>query len=135
MHKLKLLKIHMDDLKVVEWDGNTPLHLACKHNCADIVKYLLATYRCDLNIKNRWGELPLHLACSTSLELEIVKGVSKCDANCQTESGKTPLHIACKAGALDIVKYLVQECKCRHSMALYNRSRKLPVHYACEHNW
>ena len=128
---VKLLKIHADDLKVVdEWKGNTPLHLACKHNCADIVKYLLAMYRCDLNIKNRSGELPLHLACSTTVE--IVKRVSKCNTNSQTASGDTPLHIACKAGALDIVKYLVR--KCRRSMTLKNNSERLPVHYACEHS-
>ena len=130
---VKLLKIHADDLKVVdEWKGNTPLHLACKHNCADIVKYLLAMYRCDLNIKNRSGELPLHLACSTTVV--IVKRVSKCNTNSQTASGDTPLHIACKAGALDIVEYLVRKCKCRRSMTLKNNSERLPVHYACEHS-
>ena len=130
---VKLLKIHADDLKVVdEWKGNTPLHLACKHNCADIVKYLMAMYRCDLNIKNRWGELPLHLACNTTVE--IVKRVSKCNTNCQTESGDTPLHIACKAGSLDIVEYLIRKCKCRRSMTLRNSSGRLPVHYACEHS-
>ena len=129
---VKLLQVHMNDLKAVDRDGNTPLHLACKHDCADILKYLQAMYRCDLSIKNRWGELPLHLACRCSLE--VVKRVSQCDVNCQTNSGDTPLHIACKAGALDIAKYLVDQYKCKRSMILYNDSRMLPVHYACEHS-
>ena len=129
---VKLLQVHMNDLNAVDREGNTPLHLACKHDCADILKYLQAMYRCKLSIKNRCGELPLHLACRSSLE--VVKRVSQCDVNCQTDSGDTPLHIACKAGALDIAKYLVNQCKCKRSMTLYNDSRLLPVHYACEHS-
>ena len=130
---VKLLKIHSNDLKAVDKDGNTPLHLACKHGCADIVKYLTTmSYRCDFKIKNKQKELPLHLACSTTLE--VVQRVSRCNVNCPTEIGDTPLHIACRAGALDIVKYLVHNCKCNRSMTMKNESRRLPVHYACEHS-
>jgi ankyrin repeat protein len=131
---IKLLKIHSNDLKSVDRDGNTPLHLACKHGCADIVQYL-TTYGCDFNIKNKQKELPLHLACSTTLEVvQRVLSQSLCNINCQTETGYTPLHIACSAGALDIVKYLVHNCECHPSMTMRNASGRLPVHYACEHS-
>ena len=129
---VKLLKIDSVDLKAVDRDGNTPLHLACKHGCTDIVKYLLTMHGCDINIKNRMKELPLHLASSTTVE--IVQRVSKCDTNCQNENGDTPLHIACKAGALDIVTYLVHNYNCRDSMTLENISGRLPIHYACENS-
>ena len=129
---VKLLHVQKDDMKIQDNDGNTPLHWACRRNCTKVVNYLLSNFSCDVTIKNSEGELPLHLSCAGSLE--TVRMVSNCDTNSQTVKGDTPLHIACKTGVIDVVQYLVNECKCNSSMAKRNKFGKLPIHYACEHS-
>ena len=126
---------------------STPLHIACAYNNVSAIR-LFGELNCNFSVKDSEGLLPIHIACSKSRSLEcvveIVEGMSKqCIympddwhyvAGWQTESHDTPLHFACKAGALDIVKYLIHKCNCRQSMILKNDSGKLPVHYACEHS-
>jgi ankyrin repeat protein len=130
---VKEMVIQDEHVRKCDKNGNTALHLACKHNLCDAVKYLISNFPCDLTIQNSKGELPLHLACNAK-NLEMVKVLSNCDVNHQTVDKDTPLHIACRVGALDIVKYLLNECGGDPSLTLKNSDERLPFHYACEHS-
>ena len=116
-HSLEMVKLVSDctDPNARAHTGDTPLHLACKHGDIDIVKYLLEEKQCDPKLEDRNGELPLHYACMHSLE--VVQLVTNWDVEIRPptsyrQSGKHPLLTACSRGALDIVRYLVEEKQC-----------------------
>ena len=95
--------------------GDTPLLLACKHGDIDTVKYLLEEKHCDPKVENLSGELPLHYAYMHSLEM--VQLVTNWDVKIKPptayrHSVKHPLLAACSRGALDIVRYLIEEKQC-----------------------
>lgn len=133
--------------------GNTPLHVACistktnleinlspawevsadfeeKPPALDIIRYLVMTKNCNLEVKNNKGELPLHLACKWSVE--HVKLVSNCNINSQTLDGNTALHIACQENKLAIIKYLTETKQC--DVNIQNKKGELPLHIACARN-
>ncbi len=60
-----LLELGADDTSKCDYDMETPLHHACKHddNSVDIVK-VLSEYVEDVNVRNRFGETPLMLAAT-----------------------------------------------------------------------
>ena len=127
-------KLKANDVDICDKNGDTPLHLALKHNRPDVVEYLLLNFSCDMTIKNKTGELPLHLACSITDERIAAMLIKQCkfvDGNCQTLEGDTPLHIACMAGVLSIAQQLVQQHNCTPSMTLMNSRGWLPIDYAC----
>ena len=110
--------------------GNTPLHIACGWKALDIINYLVEEKNANLNIPNECGQLPLHVVCSNGSPMEVVKLVSQCDdVSHQDKDGNTALHIACETCTLEVVKYLVEERKCKQT--LQNNKGKLPFHVAC----
>ena len=110
--------------------GNTPLHIACWCEAFGIITYLVEEKDADLNIPDNCGKLPLHVVCSIGSSLETVKLVSQCDdVNHQDNDGNTALHIACETCTLEVVKYLVEERKCKQT--LQNKDGRLPFHVAC----
>ena len=50
------------DPNLVDDEGNTPLHLACKIRHSQCVQVLLASEKIDVNLKNNQGLAALHLA-------------------------------------------------------------------------
>ena len=113
------------------YTGDTALHIACRDNAVDIVRYLIKEKECDPSIKNCKNELPLHLACRHSLE--IVKLVISNHIQNQPDcSGDTALHIACRNNTVDIVRYLIKEKECDPSIE--NHKNELPIHLACRHS-
>ena len=109
--------------------GNTPLHMACRYEKADIVRLLTLEKCCSQGIQNSEGELPLHIACSRS-SCEIVKLVSDCNVSIVNKDGDTPLHIACKYYKhIEILRLLTLEKCCRQS--IQNNDGELPLHIAC----
>ena len=110
--------------------GETALHIACKSNRPEIVKYLTEVRHADPSITNRNDELPLHVACEKQ-SLDMVKLVSKVDVNTKRKNGDTPLHIACKKRALRIVRYLIEEKQAKPTIK--NESKELPLHIACDY--
>lgn len=51
-------------INIQDKDGNTPLHIACKHNHHECVKLLLQQQNIDVNVKNNKGQTPLFIACA-----------------------------------------------------------------------
>ena len=96
----------------------TLLHLACKNGWTEIARELVARYRCDPMDQDEQGYIPLHYAVHFErmdivrylLSLESVQGMHS--AYQDNYSYETPLHLASNNGNLEIVKYLVEVCRC-----------------------
>jgi glutaminase len=56
--ELKRLIAHGHNLDLADYDGRTPLHLACADNRAETVRYLLI-HGVATSPKDRWGVTPL----------------------------------------------------------------------------
>lgn len=56
--ELKRLVAHGHDLNVADYDGRTPLHLACTEGHVDTVRYLLCQ-KVNPEPEDRWGNTPL----------------------------------------------------------------------------
>ena len=126
---VKALTIKRVNCRSRDSDGNTPLHLACRANKMEIVRFLALERHCSQEIQNKAGQLPLHIACRQQ-SLELVKLVSNCDVNVLTNDGDTPTHIACRHYRIDAVAYLTQERHC--DLNIPNTDGELPLHIACE---
>jgi len=76
--------------KVME--GDTPLHLAVKHNCLRSV-WIIMKSKVDLNAKNSIQETPLHLAAKNH-NLEIFEQIYRFGGDLKSidSDGKTPLY-------------------------------------------
>ncbi|CAF2895813.1 unnamed protein product [Rotaria sp. Silwood2] len=70
--------------------GTTLLYSAARNNHFDLVKYLIETCNCSINVKNED-----HSEKSEESKLKA-------------STGSTPLHVACFYGHLQIVKYLIE---------------------------
>ena len=79
INQLKLLYLNDFDLNQGDYDGRTPLHLACCENKINTVKFLIETCKCKINVQDRWGNTPLIDAeRENSLEiLEYLKNYKK----------------------------------------------------------
>ena len=154
-----LIDCHKFDPQYQDSDGNNLLHNACilfvkklkeiwsiryevSSRLKEIIEYAIEKCHCDPQIKNCKGALPLHIACCSELvPLEVVQLLSKCDVNTGLSSswdfdgsmefvpGDTPLHIACLRNSIEIVKYLIGECRC--DPQIQNCQGVLPLHIAC----
>ena len=128
---LKLLCPRSYEINTQDNDGNTPLHIACKHTegCKDRVVYLINEIHCDINLINHRSELPLHIAITRGLNFDIiVLLVSQLNKDIQTIDGNTPLHIACRKRSDDLVVCLVDEILC--DVNFTNSRNELPLHIA-----
>ena len=97
---------------IVDSDGNTPLHLACRAGDENIIKCLVETEKCDLNHKNKTGRTPLHMTILQNADIlnEFIRHGA--NPNIPNNDGNTPLHDACRLGSLIAVQCLLQAPNC-----------------------
>ena len=89
------------DLKPVDKEGSTLLHLACAAKSASLLSLLtsLSSFQSIINKRNERGKAPLHLLCSRAKRFvsvkcfEILLRFNEIDVNILSVSGKTPLSI------------------------------------------
>jgi ankyrin repeat protein len=88
--------------------GNTPLHLALKHDNAECVKLFLK-YKAPLSKRNKSGRYPIHPAANNGY-LEIIKSSLRAGINIdsRTSGGYTPLHFAARGGNLEAAVLLCE---------------------------
>lgn len=99
------------NIKAKDFEGNTPLHLACENKSAETTRALLELgAKAIVKEKNDDGNTPLHVACeydkaeNTKALLELG---DKTIVEEKNEDGDTPLHVACEGGSLENVKILL----------------------------
>ncbi|GLH12486.1 Transient receptor potential channel pyrexia [Gryllus bimaculatus] len=90
--------------------GETPLHTACIHGCANQVQRLL-DFKHPVNVTDNAGWTPLHEVCNHGhvelVNLLLDNGANINDPGGYGSEGVTPLHDACSNGHLEIVQILL----------------------------
>ena len=118
---------------------NTPLHLAAQHGSLSVVQYLLKERTCNANLKNGKRNTPL-LEASYAGQLNTVKYLLENGYNCNPKAsgsnGYNCLHAACSFGHVDMVQYLIEECKMDPSASTRKEKRTNSLHIAsrCGHD-
>ena len=112
--ELSDLKEAMKDAKedfnvnLVDFGGNTALHLASANGFIDVVKYLVNELHCDINAKNKSLSTPLSWAAFNGqknvVEFLLEKGA---DFNCKNINGKKPSELAYDSGFYDVSDILL----------------------------
>ena len=134
---------------ITNTDGNTALHLACKHNKPNVVRILVTKVKCRLNIKNHKKKVPLEL----TENLEIITTLIKHGAiltpelilkfvtqkiipkhslaeliwnpDIRNSDGNTALHLACKRNQQATANYLLSQVHCDPN--LKNNNNEVPL--------
>ena len=98
--------------RIVDSDGKSLLHLACRHSYLQwrkVVQALVHDYGCNLSATDDDGNTPLHEACGYNNE-ELTKyllTLESCRPNIKNRENETPLHVAIFKGSLNIVRILL----------------------------
>ena len=127
-----LIKVAGCDINARGFQGRTILHRACEKNHLEVVKFLVAEIKCDLESEDKNSNRPLHIACAFSGSVELLSYLIKiagCDINARGFQGCTILHRACEKNHLEVVKFLVTEIKC--DLEAEDKNSNRPLHIAC----
>ena len=95
---------------MVDSSGNTPLHEACAHGDASVVKELLK-HNAPMKTWNYQNESPVHTACKKGF-IRVVEVLVACDQSCMDLTDKqlrSPLHYAARADQEDVIKFLISK--------------------------
>jgi len=101
-----LVEEKSDDLNALNYENETPLHLAARNGRDYIVTYLVEG-GCDINAASANGATCLHVACENG-HYSTVECLLKHEAevNSMNSAGQTTLHIAASQGQTKIVELL-----------------------------
>ncbi|XP_016382132.1 KN motif and ankyrin repeat domain-containing protein 4-like isoform X2 [Sinocyclocheilus rhinocerous] len=96
-------------------NGNTALHYSVSHCNFSIVKLLLDTGLCDVDLRNKSGYTAIMLASLTAVEspgdMKVVQQLMELgDVNtCVGQVGQTSLHLAVRHGRVPMVRLLLEQ--------------------------
>ncbi|XP_041043133.1 NF-kappa-B inhibitor epsilon [Carcharodon carcharias] len=96
-----------------DWNGNTPLHLACQYQLLDCVRLLTGNKtgkKLNMELQNWQGRTCLHVATLTKNQ-EIIAVLLQKGSNINTQdgpSGKTCLHLSVESGEQSLVHFLLR---------------------------
>ena len=99
------------DLNVIDYYGNTPLHISCLTG-NELMTFMLIKQGADTTSQNKYGDTPLHCAAMSSNEkLLLILFNSNSSIHILNEKDETPLFSAvkCKNKNLKIVSLLVNK--------------------------
>ncbi|KAK8384928.1 hypothetical protein O3P69_014475 [Scylla paramamosain] len=90
-------------------EGWTALHVAAKHDAADVAEALLDA-GADMEARSNSGRTPLAMACNQR-KLTVAKKLLERGADTSTRDGTgwALLHQAARGGSLEVVRWLVEE--------------------------
>ena len=98
------------NVNLVDFGGNTALHLASANGFIDVVKYLVNDLHCDINPKNKSQSTPLSWAAFNGqkavVEFLLEKGA---DFDTKNVNGKKPSELAYDSGFYDISDILLNK--------------------------
>ncbi|XP_078391495.1 NF-kappa-B inhibitor epsilon [Cetorhinus maximus] len=96
-----------------DWNGNTPLHLACQYQLLDCVRLLTGNktgMKLNMELQNWQGRTCLHVATLMKNQ-EIIAVLLQKGSNINTQdgpSGKTCLHLSVESGDQSLVHFLLR---------------------------
>ena len=129
-----LLVLKNIDLNAQNREGDTPLHIAVKHEVTEAVVQLLSHWKCNPNTRNKEGCTPVHIAAGMNniAALSRLLAHDRCDPNAQNREGDTPLHMAVRDELNEAVVQLLSCRKCNPNAQ--NRDGYTPLHIAAGMN-
>jgi L-histidine N-alpha-methyltransferase len=119
-------------LNLVNKDGWTPFHVACREGHCDIIEFLLDTEPGCWNTVSKNGRTPLHTAALHG-RLEAVRLMLErcgCKPDSRDSSGVTPLMDAARGDHVDVMLCLLQHGK--GSLEAEDRQGRQAVHHAAQ---
>jgi ankyrin repeat protein len=124
IENMKRLLINVEDINDnnnINGDGSTILHYGCENGHLNVVKYLINTYKIDINCANMDGETALIVTCSgeyvESTEEQIIRRANvvsylmkqdNIDPNVCDYDGDTAFICACREGNLELIKIIME---------------------------
>lgn len=104
----KLLLDNRASVNLQQYDGSTPLYIACQKGYHGIIQTLLE-FKADVNIRRECGAPPLYIAAQEG-KYEAAKLVLqyKADPNAVRKDGSGSFYISCRCNHLNITRLLVE---------------------------
>ncbi|XP_046548423.1 protein fem-1 homolog A-like [Haliotis rubra] len=109
---VEFLVEHGADLSRVYGGGSSTLHLASFGGHLDVVRYIVAQNKVNINSRGWKKKTPVMVAAEMG-EKDVVEFLVEHGAylSLLLASGNNILHLACKGGHLEVVKYIVSQNK------------------------
>ncbi|KAL3739454.1 hypothetical protein ACJRO7_020815 [Eucalyptus globulus] len=124
------------DQKIMYWknkDGKSPLYLAAKTGCLEILRLLLEASAQDGAYAVKMEGMSLVLAALEEGKSDTLKAIIDQLPkllHVRDEDGATPLHYAALVGNVEAVKLLLEKC---HYLAFQtDKNGSYPIHIACQ---
>ena len=146
---VRIVKLFLDnqekrgfDINAQDAKGLTPLHHACEHNTALVVKHLLNLINIDKNVTSNVGSTVFHKAAKNTHSSEplayLMENAQKfnfrfnINVNKLNDSHQNVFHMACQYGNRKIVTFLIQNGeKYAIDLNLRDNNGCTPFHFAC----
>ncbi|KAJ0100220.1 hypothetical protein Patl1_21624 [Pistacia atlantica] len=124
------LKSEWEMLKMTNYENNTALHKAVRHDSFDVVKILTEEGDPDFHYSaNNFGETPLYLAAARANDDMVIQILYRCTtAAHEGPNGKTALHAAAIVCQLDEVEKILEKKKSLTKVT--DQYGWTPLHYA-----
>ena len=143
-YKSQHLTQHINE-KTTNKISKTALILACEHENVEVIKMLLNSRNCDVNLQSG-GMTALNLAWEkknvTIINMLIAQKNLKLDTTCDAKNGNAIVHLACFIGNIDIINRLVdrshdiQSESDKTDITIKNNYNETGLHILCDkNNW
>ncbi|KAF4528915.1 hypothetical protein B566_EDAN012615 [Ephemera danica] len=116
-----------------DFEGNTPLNIACRNNRIGVSHLLLSYPDCVVNLENILNSIQPAKFFNIPQQLKVVELILQRDhslLNKQSEDGTTPLLFACKNGKAEIAEFLLSHPDC--VVNFEDTAKRNSLHYAAE---